>query len=475
MALRPRPRVRRQRVHHYTAEERQRWLDEMVDVELEDGSIRPPKFKIAELAKMVGAPPESVLRDWLKQYERGTPRGSVFIKRDFSSLLTEGQKKVTFGWVLHQLKTRQAVQAVDVQRFISCAFGIDVSRSWVARAMAKNGFSSHRPRAFALRYVKHNSLQYSLDFIAENQKTMLAAHGEGRLVAMDQTNFYEGGLVTSTYAPCGGYGLARGEVFFEISKSLLTTFFFSASSGQPPVLARPLGIKTICYTCINSNGKRYPPVLFTDEDVPEVSVGPNQYEVPGTGERFFAHHFPDIKCANTTTTKTWWGDMTRAASPMSQDAVLLLDKAPWHDNPEMRKMLDRLPVKYLIMPGTSGKYIDPLDQCFHREMKREFAQVRKSEPNKLYAVVRAYYRVSRPQVHASWDHACLLRADYEARLTKIAREGYRAGAGREEDFAEMEEAYDGWKTKEGRRAAKAAARGGLVHASDDKLDGPQWQ
>lgn len=241
------------------------------------------------------------------------------------------------------------------------------------------------------------------------------------------------------------------------------------------MLARPLGIKTICYTSINSNGKRYPPVLFTDEDVPDESVGPNQYEVPGSGERFFAHHFPDIKCANTTTTKTWWGDMTRAASPMPQDAVLLLDKAPWHDNPAMRKMLDRLPVTYLIMPGTSGKYIDPLDQCFHREMKREFAQVRKSEPNKLYAVVRAYYRVSRPQVLSSWDHACLLRADYEARLTKVAHEGYRAGAGREEDFAEMKKAYEEWKVKDGRRAARAVARGGLVHAHDDKLDGPQWQ
>ena len=75
--------MRRQRVHHYTAEERQRWLDEMVNVELEHGSIRPPKFKLAELTKIVGAPPESVLRDWLKQYERGTLRGSVLIKRDF--------------------------------------------------------------------------------------------------------------------------------------------------------------------------------------------------------------------------------------------------------------------------------------------------------------------------------------------------------------------------------------------------------
>jgi len=287
----------------------------MVEVEQEDGSIRPPKFKIAELAKMVGAPPESVLRDWLAQHKKGTPRGSSNVNHDWRSLLTEGQRKVTFGWVLDQLKSRRAVQWVDVQKFVSCAFKIEVSRTWVIRAMAKNGFSSHRPRAFALRYLKHDSLQYSLDFIAENQETMLTAHAEGRLVAMDQTNFYEGGLVTSTYAPCGGYGLARGVVFFEISKSLLTTFFFSASSGQPPVLARPLGIKTICYTCINSNGKRYPPVLFTDEDVPEVSVGPNQYEVPGTGERFFAHHYPAIKCANTRTTKAWFGDMSRANPP----------------------------------------------------------------------------------------------------------------------------------------------------------------
>ena len=447
----------------------------MVEVEQEDGSIRPPKFKIAELAKMVGAPPESVLRDWLAQHKKGTPRGSSNVNHDWRSLLTEGQRKVTFGWVLDQLKSRRAVQWVDVQKFVSCAFKIEVSRTWVIRAMAKNGFSSHRPRAFALRYLKHDSLQYSLDFIAENQETMLTAHAEGRLVAMDQTNFYEGGLVTSTYAPCGGYGLARGVVFFEISKSLLTTFFFSASSGQPPVLARPLGIKTICYTCINSNGKRYPPVLFTDEDVPEVSVGPNQYEVPGTGERFFAHHYPAIKCANTRTTKAWFGDMSRANPPMPQDAVLLMDKASWHDNNEMREMLDRLPITYLIMPGTSGKYIDPLDQCFHREMKREFVQVRKNEPNKLYAVVRAFYRVSRPQVLSSWDHACLLRADYEARLTKIAREGYRAGAGRQEDFAEMEEAYSEWKVKDGRRASRAFARGGLMHAADDELDGPQWQ
>ncbi len=128
---------------------------------------------------------------------------------------------------------------------------------------------------------------------------MLEAHAEGRLVAMDQTNFHEGGLVTSTYAPCGGYGLGREQVFFSFSKSLLTTFSISPSSGQPPVLARPLGIKTICCKCISSTGKRYPPVLFTDEDVPEESVGPNQFEVPGTGERFYAHHFRDIKCGNT--------------------------------------------------------------------------------------------------------------------------------------------------------------------------------
>ena len=79
--------------------------------------------------------------------------------------------------------------------------------------------------------------------------------------------------------------------------------------------------------------------------------------------------------------------MTRAIPPMLEDAELLLDKASWHERKEMTKILDRLSITYLIMPGTSGKYIDPLDQCFHREMKCEFVRVRQSEPHKLNAVV----------------------------------------------------------------------------------------
>ena len=52
MALRHRPGAGGRRSHNYFPEERQHWIDEIIEVEQEDGSIRAPKYKIAELEKM---------------------------------------------------------------------------------------------------------------------------------------------------------------------------------------------------------------------------------------------------------------------------------------------------------------------------------------------------------------------------------------------------------------------------------------
>lgn len=110
----------------------------------------------------------------------------------------------------------------------------------------------------------------------------------------------------------------------------------------------------------------------------------------------------------------------------------------------------------MALPAAGGAFINPCDNPFHSQLKRAYFQVRKkSYPDKLKAILEAYYQPTEDSIanyfeHVGWRGARLTKRQVQYLLS----EGYRPGKRHAVIYDEMARVYQGW-TKNLRTAALA--------------------
>lgn len=158
-----------QRKHHYTAEERNIWLQYMI------GTKRCSPMPMYRILQLPGHPDRA----------------------------TQEELLIVGGWALQESDAHHVVNIDSVQEFVKVAFKIAVDDSWVSRHMHALHFTRHRPRSFKWKYAHQPSLQATLDWLNENQPIFAKVKPKQNIVAMDQMFFFSNGIVTSSYAPIG--------------------------------------------------------------------------------------------------------------------------------------------------------------------------------------------------------------------------------------------------------------------------------
>ncbi len=184
------------------------------------------------------------------------------------------------------------------------------------------------------------------------------------------------------------------------------------------------------------------------------------------GNQAFVHYRAAPLAPNYETTITWLHDMRDESNvQLENGCVLLLDHAGWHKKAEVQQEFEDAEIQVLLYPKRAGKWLDPQDQAFHREMRRAYVKLLTSrDGSKVGKIVEAYYAVSDQAVEGSWAHTGMLRDNYEQVLTAVAAEGFRAGKGKEDLFSRGTAAWEAWILKNFGARGKTLPDHRLPHA-----------
>jgi hypothetical protein len=241
------------------------------------------------------------------------------------------------------------------------------------------------------------------------------------------------------------------------------------------VLQPEQGAKLVLYGAFMANGECWPPVIFTSEKT-ESRGNRNVRYVEGKDCFAFVHYMPDGSAPSRKLTAIWLEDMNSSDAAMVEGRHhLVLDKATWHTSAKIVQLFDSYDITPHFIPAGTGKWLNPLDQSIHREIRRRFItlqQVRRS--NRIDNLIRAYYSVSKAVVDGSWRHTALLEGDISAHLTKVATEGYHAPSGQEQRFSLYTDKFNVWANSDLSARRLAAVQPYEIHANKRRLDGAYW-
>ena len=192
-------------------------------------------------------------------------------------------------------------------------------------------------------------------------------------------------------------------------------FFFlklvsSSSSGQPGLIQQTLGVKYVMYTASTPNGLHLPPVIFTSDYLPDFDDPKSRY-TDKDGNAAYLHYIPNISSPNSQTTIMWLHDMRDERAPMLENGcTLLLDQAGWHKKEEVMQEFEDAEIEVILLPAKTGKWLDPQDQSFHRELRRKFVALMAQRGGlKLDKILQAYWTMHDKVVTSSWRQTGLLK------------------------------------------------------------------
>lgn len=355
-----------------------------------------PIVSAHNLSSLPDAPTARTIQRWLHDDDDSSD-SSERRGRPFS--LSDEQLLVLTGFLLFVLQHHRTVDARVILDFVSVAFNGTHNKSWVTKLLPRIGFSHHRATSLPVAYAVHDTFGIAVDWLSRNQPAILRARDSGHLVAMDQIAFWDNALITSCYAPVGGYALGRKKirsVFF--ATTLRHTNFSLSLRGQPRTLTSTLGSKHTVYTAFCSDGACLPLVIFTGKAVCAADAHP--FHTDGNPEhKAYVVRLPDIKQSSTETTEIWLEHMcTQVAEYLPRDSSVLMDVATWHVSEKMQAIWHLRGINTFFLPAASGRWLNPCDQSIHREMRRAFVQLQQRNPkNKLNNIISAYYAVTAQQ------------------------------------------------------------------------------
>ena len=226
------------------------------------------------------------------------------------------------------------------------------------------------------------------------------------------------------------------------------------------------------YTASTSDGLHLPPVIFTSDYLPDFDDPKSRY-TDKDGNAAYLHYIPNISSPNSQTTIMWLHDMRDERAPMLENGcTLLLDQAGWHKKEEVMQEFEDAEIEVVLLPAKTGKWLDPQDQSFHRELRRKFvALMAQRRGLKLDKILQAYWTMHDKVVTSSWRQTGLLKKHYEEHLRKVAAQGYRAGKGWEKYFSDSRAAFKSWTLKNFGARGRELPGFRVPHAEVSPLDG----
>jgi len=168
--------------------------------------------------------------------------------------------------------------------------------------------------------------------------------------------------------------------------------------------------------------------------------------------------------------------MRRPGWLMIEDGcTLVMDKAPWHNSAEATAIFDQAELSVALLPAATGKWLNPCDQANPPRDARTFVRLQRERPHdKVRNIIAAYYALSEATVRGAWQHSALLEADYEERLRQASAEGFRPGAGREQEFEAAHQAWAEWISENLRSPTGALPSCQPTQLEGGALGGDAW-
>jgi len=151
------------------------------------------------------------------------------------------------------------------------------------------------------------------------------------------------------------------------------------------------------YTATTSDGCCLTPVIFTSDWSPGDVDAMGRW-ADSRGNQAFVHYRAAPLAPNYETTITWLHDMRDESNvQLENGCVLLLDHAGWHKKAEVQQEFEDAEIQVLLYPKRAGKWLDPQDQAFHREMRRAYVKLLTSrDGSKVGKIVEGLLRCIGP-------------------------------------------------------------------------------
>lgn len=160
----------------------------------------------SNLHSLPNAPAGSTVRLWQRQNRRGDllPHPP---SRGGPHKLTPTEEKVVIGKAIRRIRAEKLVSGEVVRNFVQEAFNVTVSASFVSRLLHRWGFTSHVTRQARHTQVAPKYKTAIHTFLLQVRRKISELGNPlrpSRLVAMDETSFWEAGSILRTYGLVNG-------------------------------------------------------------------------------------------------------------------------------------------------------------------------------------------------------------------------------------------------------------------------------
>ena len=166
-------------------------------------------ISVTTLANYQGLPNARTLRRWKHDVLSPPTVTDPAEKRERPPVLTSRELDILGGFVLFCAEHHQTCGTSEIQAFVEDVFDVKVAPTYVSRHMKELGFTTHRAASMRYTYGGKESVASAVRFLEEIQPVLQRVPTRESVVAIDQISFWDCGIVQSTYAPIGGYGLHR--------------------------------------------------------------------------------------------------------------------------------------------------------------------------------------------------------------------------------------------------------------------------
>jgi hypothetical protein len=217
---------------------------------------------------------------------------------------------------------------------------------------------------------------------------------------------------------------------------MLLLFYFCMYSGQPGLWEHEFNNKTILYVGLVMNGTVIPPIIFTN-----CSTVPEDIDSGSDGKVIYV---PDLNQPTAELTIRW---LTTVQEYIGKKDLLVHDRGGEYKAQSVQDWCSVKKIETCMMPAAGGAFVNPCDNPYNAQLKKAYFKAQsKTYPEKLKAILKAYYTPQEESImkyfeHVGWSGKSPTKAD----VHRLLSEGYRPGRGRERLYEEMRTAYLAWK------------------------------
>lgn len=164
---------------------------------------------------------------------------------------------------------------------------------------------------------------------------------------------------------------------------------------------------------------------------------------------------------------------------LTPGTLLLMDDHSSRKNKEVLEVMKEMEVELYVLPGGTGKVLDPVDNSFNSVVKHTYyQQPRETHQQMLAAIVKAYYTPTSESIQHYFQHIGYT-SDRAAKshARELAMRGYNSGAIPPETQQKYRHMYEQWRHNS-RQLKYSGIRPTEVPESvkgSSTLDGKYWQ